>query len=198
MANVKNKQQDTMASIDTAKAMVDKVLAITQIMSASDTPSFTFATNPIGFILQLLEHVGVKYEDLLRFLTDFLTYTLPVLEISVKTVLLTNLKNMISCSVDPRIPDKYRKRLHCNEAFVNDYGIDISVESIDFMDKLSENPLSDFGKEMYFGLEGIDDVYKFARAEDFDAFLWFVIHKAHFPNSNKIGDLDDLLNRVNP
>ena len=74
MANVKNKQQDTMASIDTAKAMVDKVLAITQIMSASDTPSFTFATNPIGFILQLLEHVGVKYEDLLRFLTDFLTY----------------------------------------------------------------------------------------------------------------------------
>lgn len=189
MANVKNKQQDTMALIDTAKAMVDKVLAITQIMSASNIPSFTFATNPIGFILQLLEHVGVKYEDLLRFLTDFLTYTLPVLEISVKTVLLTNLKNMISCSADPRIPDKYRKRLHCNEAFVNDYGIDISVESIDFMDKLSENPLSDFGKEMYFGLEGIDDVYKFARAEDFDAFLWFVIHKGKFPTASNITDM---------
>ena len=189
MANVKNKQQDTMASIDTAKAMVDKVLAITQIMSASDTPSFTFATNPIGFILQLLEHVGVKYEDLLRFLTDFLTYTLPVLEISVKTVLLTNLKNMISCSVDPRIPDKYRKRNgYCKEAYTSTsgYGIDISIESIDFMDKLSENPLSDFGKEMYFGLEGIDDVYKFARAEDFDAFLWFVIHKGKFPNASSV------------
>ena len=192
MANVKNKQQDTMASIDTAKAMVDKVLAITQIMSASDTPSFTFATNPIGFILQLLEHVGVKYEDLLRFLTDFLTYTLPVLEISVKTVLLTNLKNMISCSVDPRIPDKYRKRNgYCKEAYTSTsgYGIDISIESIDFMDKLSENPLSDFGKEMYFGLEGIDDVYKFARAEDFDAFLWFVIHKGKFPNASNITDM---------
>lgn len=192
MANVKNKQQDTMASIDTAKAMVDKVLAITQIMSASDTPSFTFATNPIGFILQLLEHVGVKYEDLLRFLTDFLTYTLPVLEISVKTVLLTNLKNMISCSVDPRIPDKYRKRNgYCKEAYTSTsgYGIDISIESIDFMDKLSENPLSDFGKEMYFGLEGIDDVYKFARAEDFDAFLWFVIHKGKFPTASNITDM---------
>lgn len=189
MANVKNKQQDTMASIDTAKAMVDKVLAITQIMSASNIPSFTFATNPIGFILQLLEHVGVKYEDLLRFLTDFLTYTLPVLEISVKTVLLTNLKNMISCSADPRIPDKYRKRNgYCKEAYnsTSGYGIDISIESIDFMDKLSENPLSDFGKEMYFGLEGIDDVYKFARAEDFDAFLWFVIHKGKFPNASSV------------
>lgn len=189
MANVKNKQQDTMASIDTAKAMIDKVLAITQIMSASNTPSFTFATNPIGFILQILEHVGVKYEDLLRFLTDFLIYTLPVLEISVKTVLLTNLKNMISCSVDPRIPDKYRKRNgYCKEAYTSTsgYGIDISIESIDFMDKLSENPLSDFGKEMYFGLEGIDDVYKFARAEDFDAFLWFVIHKGKFPNASSV------------
>lgn len=197
MANVKNKQQDTMASIDTAKAMVDKVLAITQIMSASDTPSFTFATNPIGFILQLLEHVGVKYEDLLRFLTNFLTYTLPVLEISIKTVLLTNLKNMISCSVDPRIPDKYRKRIdHCNEAFTNGYGIDISVESIDFMDKLSENPLSDFGKEMYFGLNGIDDVYKFARAEDFDAFLWFVIHKGKFPDASKISDMSAFTDSV--
>ena len=198
MANVKNKQQDTMASIDTAKAMVDKVLAITQIMSASDTPSFTFATNPIGFILQLLEHVGVKYEDLLRFLTDFLTYTLPVLEISVKTVLLTNLKNMISCSVDPRIPDRYRKEYQANSAFVNSsgYGIDISVESIDFMDKLSENPLSDFGKEMYFGLEGIDDVYKFARAEDFDAFLWFVIHKGKFPNASSISSMTTFYDSV--
>ena len=198
MANVKNKQQDTMASIDTAKAMVDKVLAITQIMSASDTPSFTFATNPIGFILQLLEHVGVKYEDLLRFLTDFLTYTLPVLEISVKTVLLTNLKNMISCSVDPRIPDKYRKKAnHCNEAYASSgYGIDISVESIDFMDKLSENPLSDFGKEMYFGLEGIDDVYKFARAEDFDAFLWFVIHKGKFPTASNITDMSTFTDSI--
>jgi hypothetical protein len=77
---------------------------------------------------------------------------LPVLEIAVKAILLTNLKNMVSCSVDPRIPEKYRKRLKCESAMVEGYGIDISVESIDFLDKLSENPLSIFGKDMYFGL----------------------------------------------
>jgi len=51
------------------------------------------------------------------------------------------------------------------------------------MDKLSINPLGKFGANWYFGLEGVEDSYKFARADDMDAFLWFVIHKGKFPNS---------------
>jgi hypothetical protein len=184
MASTQDKQQEAMATIDTAKAMVDKVLTIMNIMVSSPKLSLTFATNPVGFILQLLKHLGVTYEELRDYLANFLIYILPVLEISIKGILLTNLKNMISCSVDPRIPQKYRERMGvgCGSGQIEGYGIDISIESIDFLDKLSENPLSDFGKEMYFGLEGIDDVYKFARAEDFDAFLWFVIHKGKFPS----------------
>ena len=167
MANIKDKQQEAMATIDTAKAMVDKVIAIMNIMLASPSISLTFATNPIGYILQLLKHLGVTYEELREYLANFLIYILPVLEVSVKTILLTNLKNMVSCSVDPRIPEKYRENLNvrCGSGQIEGYGINISIESIDFLNKLSENPLSDFGKEMYFGLDGIDDVYKFARAE---------------------------------
>ena len=190
MSNIKDKQQEAMASIDTAKAMVDKVLTIMGIMLESPKLSLTFATNPIGFILQLLKHLGVTYEELRDYLANFLIYILPVLEIAVKAILLTNLKNMVSCSVDPRIPEKYRKRLKCESAMVEGYGIDISVESIDFLDKLSENPLSIFGKDMYFGLEGINDVYKFARAEDFDAFIWFVMHKGKFPNASELDSFD--------
>lgn len=40
---------------------------------------------------------------------------------------------------------------------------------------------------MYFGTDNVDDVYKFARAEDFDAFIWFVIHKGKFPNASDFG-----------
>ena len=189
MASIKQQQRDAMASIDTAKAMIDKVLVILQIMESSPSKSLTFATNPIGFLLQLLEHLGVTYEELRLWLTNFLIYVLPALEISTKAILLTNLKHMISCSVDPRIPDKYRKR-HKVPTFTEssqEYGIDINVESIDYLNKLAISPLSDEGAEMYFGLEGVTDVYKFARADDFDAFLWFVIHKGHFPNSAAIG-----------
>ena len=186
MASIRDSQIEAMASIDTAKAMVDKVLTIMGILTATPSLSLTFATNPIGFLLQLLKHVGVTYEELRDWLANFLVFVIPVMEVSVKAVLLTNLKNMVSCSIDPRIPDKYRKRCGDVGKYIEDYGFDINLESIDFFDKLSENPLSDYGKEVYFGLDGVEDVYKFARAEDFDAFLWFVMHRARFYNSSEV------------
>ena len=187
MASIRDSQIEAMASVDTAKAMVDKVLTIMGILTATPSLSLTFATNPIGFLLQMLKHVGVTYEELRDWLANFLVFVIPVMEVSVKAVLLTNLKNMVSCSIDPRIPDKYRKQCDRNGTpYVEGYGFDINLESIDFFDKLSENPLSDYGKEIYFGLDGIEDVYKFARAEDFDAFLWFVMHRARFYNSSML------------
>ena len=195
MASVKSMQEEAMASIDTAKAMVDKVMSIMEIVLVSPSLSLSFATNPIGFLLQILKHLGITYEEIRLWLVKFLIYIVPLLEISVKAVLLTNLKNMISCSVDPRIPDKYRKRHKEHTSTTGyetsqEYGIDINIESIDFLDKLSVNPLSEFGSEMYFGLEGVEDSYKFARADDFDAFLWFVIHKGKFPNSSIIANFE--------
>lgn len=190
MASTKNLQEEAMASIDTAKALIDKVLSIMELILVSPSLSLTFSINPIGFLLQILKHLGITYEEIRQWLINFLIYIVPILEISVKTILLTNLKNMISCSIDPRIPEKYRKRHKADGDWnsAQEYGIDINIESIDFLDKLSTSPLSDYGNELYFGLEGVNDSYKFARAEDFDAFLWFVIHKGKFPNSTFIKD----------
>jgi hypothetical protein len=177
-----------MATIDTAKALADKVLAILTIMIDEPSLALNFSTNPIGFLFQILKSIGVKSEKLEEFFINMLIWVMPALEISAKAILLTNLKKMISCSIDPRIPEKFRK-IHSTATdynTVNRYGIDINIESIDMFDKLSINPLSDAGKNWYFGLEGVQDVYKFARADDFDAFLWFVIHKGKFPNPAKI------------
>lgn len=198
MASVKQQQQEAMASIDTAKALIDKVLVILQLVDESPSLSLTFATNPIGFLLQMLEHLGVTYEEIRLWITNFLIYVLPALEISTKAILLTNLKHMISCSVDPRIPDKYRKRhkVPTSTDSSQEYGIDINIESIDYLNKLAVSPLSDEGSELYFGLEGVTDVYKFARADDFDAFLWFVIHKGHFPNSSVISDTSTFTDNI--
>ena len=197
MASVKKMQEEAMASIDTAKALVDKVLTIMEIIIVDPSIALTFSANPIGFLIQLLKHLGVTREEIELWLTNFLIYIIPVLEISVKAILLTNLKNLISCSVDPRIPEKYRKQhkgYPSGEGWNSsqEYGIDINIESIDFMDKLSINPLGDFGANWYFGLEGVEDSYKFARADDMDAFLWFVIHKGKFPNSAAISQLSEI------
>ena len=194
MASVKKMQEEAMASIDTAKALVDKVLAIMEIIIVDPSIALTFSANPIGFLIQLLKHLGVTRKEIELWLTNFLVYIIPVLDTAVKAILLTNLKNMISCSVDPRIPEKYRKQHKAikNYNTSQEYGIDINIESIDFMDKLSINPLGEFGSNWYFGLEGVEDSYKFARADDMDAFLWFVIHKGKFPNSSAINQLSDI------
>ena len=198
MASVKKMQEEAMASIDTAKALVDKVLAIMEIIIVDPSIALTFPGNPIGFLIQLLKHLGVTRKEIELWLTNFLVYIIPVLETAVKAILLTNLKNMISCSVDPRIPEKYRKRHRAPTDYntSQEYGIDINIESIDFMDKLSINPLGKFGSDWYFGLEGIEDSYKFARADDMDAFLWFVIHKGKFPNSAKVSDVHTLADNM--
>jgi len=193
MANTTTIQQETVASIDTAKALVDKVMSIINLVDISPFTSSKYPSTPIGFLLKLLKESGISYEEIRAFLTKWLVYAIPALEISVKAILLTNLKKMVSCSIDPRIPDKFRKRhkVMSDTNTPNEYGIDISIESIDLLDKLSVNPLSRYGGELYFGLYGIDDVYKLARADDFDAFLWFVIHKGKFPMASKVSDVTD-------
>lgn len=188
MANLSKYQEEAIAVIDVAKA-IEKVIPVTEYMASGSLIGTVKTKKPIEFLVALLKSLGVSYEDLQDWLVKFLVYVVPILEISVKTILLTNLKNMISCSVDPRIPEVFRKQHKSITSDTNtsqEYGIDINIESIDFMDKLSVSPLSDYGKTVYFGTEGVDDSYKFARAEDFDAFLWFVIHKGKFPTSSKV------------
>ena len=188
MATKKEMQGDAMASVDTAKAMVDKVLSIMGLILTEPSLTLSFSTSPIGFLMQILRHLGVTYEDLENWLTNFLIYIIPILEVGTKAFLLTHLKDVVSCSSDPRIPEKYRKK-HKAQTDYNtsqENGLDIDIETIDYLDKLSVSPLSDYGKYMYFGLDGVTDSYKFARADDFDAFLWFVIHKGKFPNSSKV------------
>ena len=194
MADLKKMQEEAIASVDAAKALVEKVMSMIKIITDSPSLSASFSTNPIKFLTWLLSKLGVTREEMEFWLTNFIIKVVPILEVSVKAILLTNLKNMISCSVDPRIPEKYRKRHKAPTDYntSQEYGIDINIESIDYLDKLSVNPLGEFGSQWYFGLEGVDDAYKFARADDFDAFLWFVIHKGKFPNSSAISQISDI------
>jgi hypothetical protein len=182
MADLKKAQDEAVAYVNTAKAMVDKVLQIMEIFLVSPSMTVTYSRTPMDFIMKLLKEVGVSEEELIDFLTYILLGALPALEIGVKSILLTNLKNLISCSVDPRIPEKYRKLTVGGDSQDSQRrGIDIDITSIDFLDKLSVAPLSDAGKQNYFGIEGVNKSYQFARADDMDAFLWFVIHKGKFP-----------------
>lgn len=175
---------EALSKIDMAQAMADKVLIILDLIQSNK--SYPLDLNAMSFLMDILKSLGVSFDVIEEWLTNFLVCVIPTLELSTKAYLLSNLKNMVGCSTDPRIPEKYRKKHKSQDDTESsqERGIDIDIESIDYLDKLSISPLSDNGKGLYFGLDGINDSYKFARADDFDAFLWFVIHKGKFPNSS--------------
>lgn len=186
---------EALSKIDMAQAMADKVLIILDLIQSNK--SYPLDLNAMSFLMDILKSLGVSFDVIEEWLTKFLVYVIPTLELSTKAYLLSNLKNMVGCSTDPRIPEKYRKKHKSQDDTESsqERGIDIDIESIDYLDKLSISPLSDNGKGLYFGLDGINDSYKFARADDFDAFLWFVIHKGKFPNSS-IVKLDENNNLI--
>lgn len=186
---------EALSKIDMAQAMADKVLIILDLIQSNK--SYPLDQNAMSFLMDILKSLGVSFDVIEEWLTNFLVYVIPTLELSTKAYLLSNLKNMVGCSTDPRIPEKYRKKHKSQDDTESsqERGIDIDIESIDYLDKLSISPLSDNGKGLYFGLDGINDSYKFARADDFDAFLWFVIHKGKFPNSS-IVKLDENNNLI--
>ena len=193
MADLKKSQDEAVALIDTAKAMMDKVLAIMELSIQLPEMSISYTVNPMEFILKLLREIGVTDEKLKDIFATLLVGYLPALELAIKGILLTNLKNMVSCSIDPRIPEQYRKS-HVNPSDPDTgqrRGVTIDISSIDMFDKLSLAPLSDAGREYYFGLEGVADSYQFARAEDMDAFLWFVKNKAKFPHASELDSIND-------
>lgn len=182
MVKIRELQKQTESKINWALGIIDKIYAAAKLLE--DPNGLPFINNPIRLEIDLLKMLGVPKDEVIEFLAKTIgTVIAPTLEVSVKAILLSNLKKMVSCTIDPRIPDEYRKKNKAGDRAVdnNTRGMEFSVASIDLFGQLSINPLSDKGRLMYFGLDGIEDVYKLARADDFDAFLWFVKTRGRFP-----------------
>ena len=206
------KQRETFSKIDAAMASLEKLPAYTNFSYGG---SFSFSYNPLGFLFNLIRVLGVDEETLREWITEILVYTLPAVEIGVKAALLANLKGLISCNADPRIPLRLRKRLMANiytnilTGLKSDRGIDINIDAIDPNGILDLSPFTEPGSNYYFGIpedlettvesdEGATTSGNFServtsqvRADDFNAFLWYVIHKGNKQNPAPIKILED-------
>lgn len=139
MANIKQIKDEALSTIDAAISILNKFpdLDVTDI-DLSDNIS----TNPLEFLMDAFKRT-CGYNILLGIISTFICEYLPYLEIAVKGVLLINLKNMLTCSLNPIIPD---------EVLLN--GIVFDLSQIDITDKLKYSPLdSKVGKYYYFGCE---------------------------------------------
>lgn len=180
MSNIQKDKKDALGYIDTAITILEKYPNLENI-------NLNVTASPFAFLIDICKSLGC-YEQLLQWLVNFLTTTLPAVELGVKGILLTNIKQTISCSTDPRIPNYMRKE---NNGGDENYtkGIFLNLESLDPYYLMTVSPLSDEGKTLYFGTEGVRNIYQLARAKDFNAFMWFCIHKGFFPFPRKINDV---------
>lgn len=178
------------------------------------------SNSPIGFLLNLCEIIGLSKEDLLNWVSKILCGAeaivndaggkviegiqgkgervvdqgiLDIIEYSVKTILLTNVKNLFTCSINPLIP--YEVLKYPDNRVVRNgggKGIKISIPTIDMFNVLQHAPNNDYGKTLYFDNNMPSNDYW--KSTDFNCFMWYVINKGTTINNEGLKHVWD--NRV--
>ncbi len=127
---------------------------------SSSFPSINNGGNSITFLTDLIKSL-IGYEALVTTLVDILTHSLADIEREIKKALKVELKDIVSCGIDPSLP-----------AFIKSTGpgIVIEVNKIDFLDLFKTDPNSTGGMLLFN-----DVTNPFTNSTDFNTFLYGVI-----------------------
>ena len=136
MANLKQVKSESLALIDAVMSILDKY---PELSNGNTYLSVNTSTNPFEFLMDCFKGT-VGYDVLINIISSFISTGLPALEVAVKGVLLTNIKNLLTCSLNPFITDDILRE-----------GIVFDLSQIDITDKLRYSPISQKGKYYYFG-----------------------------------------------
>ena len=164
MPNLQNIKSESIAVIDSAITVLNKMPAFDQ---TNTTISYNESSNPFEFLIDVFKSTS-GYDELINIISKFIAFELPALELAVKTVLLTNIRNLLNCAINPIISEGLLRN-----------GVVFDLRTIDVMGMLYYCPLDDthIGKRYYFGCDGFEYPAQLEHAADFNAFLWFVKNK---------------------
>ena len=196
MATVSEQKRESLNYVQVALTVLEK---FPKYFNNDTLPSFNDSfMNEFDFLMELCGVIGFTKDKMIQWFANYLTKNLLPLELAMKATFIAKLKDIISCSDDPRIPMKYRKSLSTTVSNDSneDRGVLVNVESIDWLGILSTPPLSKSGKFYFHSTEGINNVYGLARCLDFNAFLWFAINNGRFTNSYRITNMSDFQTKL--
>lgn len=165
MANLKQIKEKVFASIAAAQTIAESYPSLMNVNSYS---SINGGSCSIDFLKDL--YISLSGSDaLIDGVAKLLVNELPAIEIAIKTILKTNVRNMITCGINPIISDELIKD-----------GIWFDVSQLDVNGYLLINPLSEKGKYFYFGCDkkdGIEITSDLYKSIDMDAVIWYTINK---------------------
>ena len=163
MANIKDTKKEALAIINGALTILER---FPEFDETNTTLSYDTSTNPFPFLIDLFKSTS-GYNVLIKILSSFIALGMPALELAAKGVLLSNLKNILSCSLNPFISNEILKD-----------GIVFDLRTLDLMNMLRFSPFDKIGRYYYFGCDGMEYTDLLVNAADFNAFLWYVKNKS--------------------
>ena len=107
MATVSEQKRDSLNYVQVAITILEN---FNKYYNNDSLPSFNDSfMNEFDFLMELCETIGFTKDKLVRWFSQYVTKNLLPVELAMKATFIAKLKNVISCSEDPRIPMKYRK-----------------------------------------------------------------------------------------
>ena len=159
--SILDKKNKIMADIAALNTLVETIpnLKLSKIINSYTTINTDI--NPVEFLLDLSKSV-LGYDELIENITDIITRKLNEIEKDVKKTINKELKELISCSINPSIPENFKS---------TGPGIIVKISDIDFFGMTKVDPKSQYGKLLY------SDVNAGENSTDFNTFLYSNISK---------------------
>ena len=139
-----------------------------KLRTNSSFPSINNNGDTMTFLCDLIKSL-IGYEALQQAISNTLTYSLKELEKDIKAELKSEIKSIVSCGVNPSLPDFIKS---------TGAGIDLKVNQIDFTDLMLTSPTSDAGKMLYNSITP-----NLIDSTDFNTFLYQTIQNDGTPEN---------------
>lgn len=127
-------------------------------------PSIDNCSNGLEFLTDLLK-ATVGFEVMVDILSDTITFELPKIELEIKKALKKELKKLVSCGVNPSIPDFFKHQNIIPTAT----GVDLELRKIDYLGILLIDPTETVGLLTY------EDINNGLNSTDFHTYLFETI-----------------------
>jgi hypothetical protein len=166
--SIKDKKQKVFGEIAAAKTLVDGLPKLKKINSF---PSVNNGNDIILFLSDLVKSL-VGQKEFINVIVETLTKYLDKFEKALKQTIKVVLRNLISCGLNPSIPDFLKQP--------SGGGIVIKVEKIDFFGQLKVDPNTPVGRLLYDDIKPI-----LTDSSDFNTFLYGVIQDKNITHTWK-------------
>ena len=156
MSSIVDGKKNVFGQIAAYKTMTQ---GLPSLKLSSSMPSINNSGDIVSFLVDLITQL-IGYEEFVNAIINIVLTTLPMLERVVKQALMVELKNIVSCGVNPSLPTWIKS---------TGAGIVIPVNKIDLLDILRTNTNSVGGQFIY------SDTSIPLSSTDFNTFLYAVI-----------------------